>query len=986
MKILPVLTLLLAGCLSLAARAPQIAATGNGAVLLIRGDASLWSWGTDDFGVLGRGRLRASPVAERVGTNHWRSVAGGNEHVLAIQQDGTLWSWGNNLHGQLGIGSSGAGAEKAMPVLVSSETNWAAVAGGPDCSFGRRDDGTLWAWGWNAMKIFGGGAVAGSDVPLQIGTNADWSALAVTSYVLALKRDGSLWAWGDNTVGQLGDGTTSSRQFPKLIDANRTWRAIAAGLDHSLAVTSSGELWAWGLNQFGELGAGNLKNSFVPLQIGTETNWTDVVSGEVAVHSLGLRSDGSLWGWGSNVSGQLGAAANPNLQTNLVPTLISTQAWTAVAASGNFTVAVRADGSVWTTGENRTGQLGDGTFDERHEWAPIIPTLQDDLASTPEGAAITVPVLANDVDASGAALTVSTTVPPPHGDIQVLADGQIRYTPHPGYFGVDSFLYTARDAVGAMASARVDVEVRPNPSLNHPPQPEADLASTDPGISVDINVLANDTDPEGDPLSIRAFTQGSFGAVAASGPNALRYRPVAGIQGQDTFTYTVTDPSGATATATVRVLVGQAQPKLVAGGYRTMLLRPDGTIWGWGANEYGQLGIGTTQDVTIPTQVGTDTDWRDMDGDWQFTVARKKDGSLWSWGANYFGQLGNGTTNNSSVPLQIGAAKDWAAFAVSRWHTVALKTDGTLWSWGMNYDGSLGTGIDGPAPRPTQVGADHDWSAVFAGVEFSLAKKTDSSLWGWGYDEVGQLGDSAFTDAPTPVRVSLETNWAGIFPGNDFVLARKADGTLWGWGENSFGELATGVMKSDQRFEPGKIGSPIRIGVSADWLSAAGGFSQSLALRKDGTLWSWGSGSLGLGLSVVPVPTQVGLKTDWVAVSAGEEHSVAIDAAGGVWVWGNNSRGQLGLGTRSSHSVPTLIAGFGVPGFTLSAAWSGGTVTLVWSSAAQVFSLETATNLLGPWSPVPPPGSSTGQQMKATVVAGQTAQFFRLRTTVSSGR
>lgn len=993
MKTPTLAALLIAGCLPLGAQPAQIAA-GYRTSFLIRPDGALWSWGNNAYGMLGRGVQLDGPVPERVGTNQWSSVAAGNQHALAIQGDGTLWAWGNNGRGQLGIGSSGPGAEQSQPVLLSSETNWSAVAGGPDCSFALRRDGTLWAWGWNAIGIFGNGSTRDSNRPLQIGTDSDWSALAVAGHVLALKRDGSLWAWGDNVVGQLGDGTTSTRTRPKQIGTNQSWKAVAAGSAYSLAVTSHGELWAWGLGQFGQLGTADVKNRLRPTRIGADTNWSSVAAGANGVHSFGFKTDGSLWGWGLNTAGQLGSAPSPNGATNLVPALLPIQQWAAIAANSSFSIGLRTDGSVWTTGDNSGGQLGDGTFDGRPRFAPVVPTLHDDQASTEEGAELTIPLLANDADASGGALTVSGTSQPRHGQLALLPNGQVRYAPDPQYFGGDSFTYTARDALGAVASARVDLQVRPNRALNHPPRPEADLASAEDAAAVEINVLANDADPENDPLRLVTFTQGVSGTVTLAGAAVLRYTPAPGFVGQDSFQYTVADPSGAAATARVEVLVGWAKAKLVAGGYRTMLLRPDGTIWAWGANEHGQLGTGDTNALTVPTQVGSDDDWRDLDGDWEFTVARKKDGSLWSWGANYFGQLGNGRTNDSDVPVQIGNDKDWSSFAVSRWHTVALKTDGSLWSWGMNYHGALGTGIDGPARLPQRVGTNSDWSAVFAGVEFSLAKKKDGSLWGWGYNQIGQLGDGTWTDQPVPVRVSPETNWAAVFPANDFVLARKADGTLWGWGENSFGQLATGIMTLDDRFEPNKVGRPVQIGISADWVNAAGGFNHSLGLRQNETLWSWGTGtfgSLGLpipGIAVAPAPTQIGSKTDWVALSAGEAHSAALDAAGAVWTWGNNGYGQLGLGTRgkdlydsaASRKTPTLIPGFGLGGFTVSAVRDGGTVTLAWSSAARGFSLESATNVLGPWQPVASTSalSSTNQPASASIVPGQSAQFFRL--------
>jgi alpha-tubulin suppressor-like RCC1 family protein len=131
---------------------------------------------------------------------------------------------------------------------------------------------------------------------------------------------------------------------------------------------------------------------------------------------------------------------------------------------------------------------------------------------------------------------------------------------------------------------------------------------------------------------------------------------------------------------------------LAAGHYHSLARKTDGTLWAWGQNNLGQLGIGNTTNQTVPVQVGAATNWASISvGDYH-SFALKTDGTLWAWGYNISGQLGIGNTTNQTVPVQLGSATDWASVDGGYAHTLALKTDGTLWAAGYNYYGQLGIG------------------------------------------------------------------------------------------------------------------------------------------------------------------------------------------------------------------------------------------------------------------------------------------------------
>lgn len=204
-------------------------------------------------------------------------------------------------------------------------------------------------------------------------------------------------------------------------------------------------------------------------------------------------------------------------------------------------------------------------------------------------------------------------------------------------------------------------------------------------------------------------------------------------------------------------------------GRCSLAISTTGTLWSSGRNYNGVLGLGnTTATYSRPEQVGALTNWASLarTGDTngtgaRFTGAVKTDGTLWMWGRNNYGQLGLGNLTDYSSPKQVGSLTNWKQLTHSTVSTLCVKTDGTLWSWGNNTYGQLGLGNTTQYSSPKQIGSLSSWAFVRVGSGgHVLATKTDGTLWSWGTNAAGQLGLGNTTSYSSPKQVGALTNWA----------------------------------------------------------------------------------------------------------------------------------------------------------------------------------------------------------------------------------
>jgi len=317
----------------------------------------LWMMGDNQYGILGQNDVahRSSPV--QIPGNNWKELStGGGDNAYqatAIKNDGTLWAWGYNSRGQVGQNNR---TQYSSPVQIPG-TTWKYIAG----RFGNiatKTDGTLWAWGDNNTGHLGQNDQVDYSSPVQI-PGTTWSTStryklshgALAAY--AIKTDNTLWAWGYDTHGGLANNDRTHRSSPVQIPGT-TWQAVSSFTYGSIATKTDGTLWAWGLNQYGQLAQGDTTSRSSPVQV-PGTTWGPLNASVSRYGVAAIKTDGTLWQWGANTEGGIGDNTGDNYSS---PKQIPGTTWNQIAIGDDGTrIATKTDGTLWAWGRGNKGQL-----------------------------------------------------------------------------------------------------------------------------------------------------------------------------------------------------------------------------------------------------------------------------------------------------------------------------------------------------------------------------------------------------------------------------------------------------------------------------------------------------------------------------------------------------------------------------------------------------------------------------------------------------
>jgi alpha-tubulin suppressor-like RCC1 family protein len=661
-------------------------------------------------------------------TNDFSDFSVGDIHAAAIKTDGTLWLWGDGFCGQLG---NNAVTDRSSPVqTVSGGTNWKQVSAGANHAAAIKTDGTLWLWGGGGSGQLGNNAVTDRSSPVQtISGGTNWKQVNVAlNATAAIKTDGTLWLWGVGTSGQLGNNAITDRSSPvQTVSVTTNWKQVSAGNAHTAAIKTDGTLWLWGSGLCGVLGNNAVTDRSSPVQtVSGGTNWKQVSVSNVNgadTYTAAIKTDGTLWLWGGGTSGRLGNNSTIN-HSSPVQTISSGTNWKQVSAGCDYTAAIKTDGTLWLWGSGGLGRLGNNAV----------------------------------TDISSPVQTVSGGT----NWKQVNAGAS-----HTAAVKVDNTLWIFGDNSAGQQLV--------SPSISYNKQELIKINSSD--------YITKDYVLDVYPNLVDTYKQAGLwgwgcGADGKIGDNATinRSSPVQTVSG------------------------GTNWKQVSAGVCHTAAIKTDGSLWLWGFGFGGRLGNSSTASQSSPVQtVSGGTNWKQVSAGDTHTAAIKTDGTLWLWGTAGTGSLGNNNISNQSSPVQtISGGNNWKQVSAGCSHTAAIKTDGTLWLWGTGSNGRLGNNNISNQSSPVQtISGGNNWKQVSAGYDTTAAIKTDGSLWLWGTGIYGQLGNNSTAERSSPVQtVSGGTNWKQVSAGNGHTAAIKTDGSLWLWGVGLWGQLGNNAITS----------------------------------------------------------------------------------------------------------------------------------------------------------------------------------------------
>lgn len=334
--------------------------------------------------------------------------------------------------------------------------------------------------------------------------------------------------------------------------------------------------------------------------------------------------------------------------------------------------------------------------------------------------------------------------------------------------------------------------------------------------------------------------------------------------------------------------------RIAAGYSHSAAVKDDGSVWTWGNNWKGQLGDGTdgtNRGKLAPVKVTGLSDVVSVAAGSYFTAAIKQDGTVWTWGNNDNGQLGDGTTTNRNTPVQVSGISDIVALSAGQNHIAALKADGTVWAWGNNSSGQLGDGTENyETTTPVQVKGLTDIIGIAAGSLNTLAVGKDGNVWGWGENLVGEIGGGELTSSLVPIKISGLQDVSIIKQTSDHIIALLENGNVYTIRANGYGKIVE-VSDSDGKMKV----TPLK-----DVVDVAAGEYEAVAVKNDGTVYKWHisnyfpfGNSEGYYLGVIL--EHVYELEDIVEVAKGNNHTLLLKKDGTVWVWGSNDQGQLGI-------------------------------------------------------------------------------------------
>lgn len=612
----------------------QISSNTNFIIAKLK-NKTLLGWGQNSSRQLADGTTsnRYSPVQVRgvLGDGYMsniKEIYASPGSVYALTEDNILYSWGSNVNGKLGDGST---VTQDFPVTVKDKDGVSNLSGisqviisNSNSAYATKINGTIYSWGQNNYGQLGDGTIINKNIPVNIkvenvsnfvdlkeglGTNTFVVTGNNTGNIFLYEQNKGAYAWGRNDNGQLADGTLNDRNFAVQVEElDGIQSLIAGGLGTSggagFALKTDGTVYGWGSNNGSKLGNGNSSMSAIPIQVkGVDS--VGFLSGVSKLESLGdsvyaLKNDGTLYAWGKNDSGQLGDGTTQNKNTPIQVLGLGGDGYLLgvedVVTSGNTVYALKTDGTVYAWGNNTSGQVGDNSTTNRNT-----------------------PVQVKGVNGEGFLINI-TRITASSSSVYALKDDGTVYA-----WGNNS---NGRLGDGSTTNRSTPVQVK-----------GVDGVSILSGITQIVSSKNNSMYALSVDGTIYAWGRNDYGQLG-DGSLVQRNIPVL-VKGE----------GGVGVLSNVN--------RISTGDISAYALMGDGTVYAWGNNSNRQLGDGTNSNRTTPVKVlgqngsGFLDDVRFLTSDIHTAFAISNNGNIYAWGRNDYGQLGDTTNENKPYPVLV---------------------------------------------------------------------------------------------------------------------------------------------------------------------------------------------------------------------------------------------------------------------------------------------------------------------------------------------
>ncbi len=742
-------------------------------------------------------------------------VVTNGSHTVTLKVDGTVWCYGNNSNGELGNETTKYSDEPVQAIFPEG-TIIIQISAGENFSLALDSEGHVWAWGANDYYQLGSTIKGYINKPTKVQGLERITKISAGSYsALAIDENKEVYGWGLNSNGELGIGSytnkvsipTKAKYISDIID-------IEIGKNHAIALKTTGEVYVTGLNMYGQLGSGNTTIKKV-------SHFTKVESlkevGRIGTTESGniiATVDGEVYTWGLNIYGELGLGDKTNRSTP--EKVVELQNIVDIDGGKNHAIALDRQGKVYLAGSNRYGQLGNGTIEDNTQFGEIQIK---DIMTVSAGNTYTAMAKTDG--------TVWGNGDYNHGDTTLKSKTNSLV---PMQVGNDTF------GLGV-----IKVTVKKEETVN-----------ITKNIAFSFNLMFlnknNVEDIEYTSLNEEIAIVDEEGNVTGK---------------KEGFTWVkATEADGKEHVVGVYVIDKESEyaPEVSAGEDFATVLKSEGTIWTFGHNNNGELGIGSNKTKDIPERTNVNASYSESNSGNSFTIALRKDGTVWSFGKNNYGQLGTGNTNNLLSPMQISGIGDIVQIAVGKEHVVAMDSYGILYGWGRNIEQQLGikgTMIVSPTVIPYTEGT---ISSVWAGENETVIINTQGKVYGYGSLLKGEL-----KGIDNAVKVSI---------GKGYMLILTTSGE---------------VYKYD-----GKL---VKVNGLSEIVDIDVTGKNNIAQTKNEEVYTWVDEN-------VPVKDEL---ENIYTIGVGVNNYYVILTDGTVYAKGNNKYGQLGNSTRIDSEKFTLI-------------------------------------------------------------------------------